>query len=175
LVRFWVEEADLGSVLVGNRVNITFESLPDRTFSGKIIRLDPALVSVGNTQAVQAWASVDRPSQSTQFFSNMTAEVEVIAQETRNALLVPVQAVRELAPGQNAVFVVKSDGKLELRLVQVGLQDFVNAEILSGVNPNEVVSLGTQARTTQTTRTQTQNRNNQPPGDFGPFPGGGIR
>ena len=63
----------------------------------------------------------------------MTAEVEVIAKETRNALLVPLQAVRELAPGQNAVFVVKSDGKLELRLVQVGLKDFVSAAVLSGV------------------------------------------
>jgi RND family efflux transporter MFP subunit len=175
LVRFWVEETDLGSVLVGNKVNITLESMPDRIFTGKIVRVDPALVSVGNTQAVQAWASVDRPAQPTQFFSNMSAEVEVIAQETRNALLVPVQALRELAPGQNAVFVVKADGKLELRLVQVGLKDFVSAEVFSGINPGEVVSLGTAARTIQTTRTQAQNRNNQPPGDFGPFPGGGIR
>jgi len=179
LVRFWVEESDLGSVLVGNRVNIVFEALPDLVFTGKIVRVDPALVSVGNTQAVQAWASVDRPSQPTLFFSNMSAEVEVIAQETRNALLVPVQALRELAPGQNAVFVVQADGKLELRLVQVGLKDYVNAEVLSGVNPGEVVSLGTQARTTQTTQTQTQSRGTQvpgmPPGDFVPFPGGGIR
>ena len=177
LVRFWVEEADLGRVLVGNRVNLTFESLPERTFTGKIIRVDPALVTEGNTQAVQAWASVDRPSEPTQFFSNMSAEVEVIAQEARNAALVPLQAVRELAPGKNAVFVVKGDGKLELRLVEVGLEDFVNAAIFSGVEPGEVVSLGTQARTTLTTRTQTQtqNRNDQPPGDGGPFPGGGIR
>jgi len=179
LVRFWVEETDLGSVLVGNKVNMTFASLPDRTFTGKIVRVDPALVSVGNTQAVQAWASVDRPAQPTQFFSNMSAEVEVIAQETRNALLVPVQALRELSPGHasRAVFVVKADGKLELRLVQVGLKDFVSAEVFSGVNPGEVLSLGTATRATQTTRTQTQtqNRNDQPPGDFGPFPGGGIR
>jgi RND family efflux transporter MFP subunit len=177
LVRFWVAEADLGSVLVGNRVNLTFESWPDRAFTGKIVRVDPALVTEGNTQAVQAWASVDRPSEPTQFFSNMSAEVEVIAQEARNAALVPLLAVRELAPGKNVVFVVKGDGKLELRLVEVGLKDFVNAAIFSGVEPGEVVSLGTQARTTLTTRTQTQtqNRNNQPPGDGGPFPGGGIR
>jgi len=174
VVRFWVEETDLGSVLVGNKVNLTFESLPERTFTGKIIRVDPALVSVGNTQVVQAWANVDRPSEPTQFFSNMTAEVEVIAKETRNALIVPLAAVRELAPGHNAIFVVTSDGKLELRLVQVGLEDFVSAAILSGVEPGEVVSLGTAARSTQTTRTQTQNRNNQQPGG-GQFPGGGIR
>jgi multidrug efflux pump subunit AcrA (membrane-fusion protein) len=72
----------------------------------------------------------------------MNAEVEVIAAEARDALLVPLQALRELAPGSYAVFVVQPDGELEMRVVQIGLQDFVNAEVLSGLAPGEVVSLG---------------------------------
>ena len=101
---------------------------------------------------------------------------EVIAEETRNAALAPLEALRELIAGQYSVFVVKDDGTLELRLVQVGLKDLVNAEILSGVQAGEVVSLGTQARTTQTTRTQTQSGNNQSPGGGAQFfQGGGIR
>jgi multidrug efflux pump subunit AcrA (membrane-fusion protein) len=100
----------------------------------------------------------------------------VIAQETRNAALVPLEALRELTTGQYSIFVVKDDGTLELRLVQVGLKDLVNAAITSGVTSGEVVSLGTQARTTTTTRTQTQSGNNQPPGGGGQFfQGGGIR
>ncbi len=179
LVRFWVEEADLGSVLVGNRVNLTFESLPDRNFTGKIMRVDPELVTEGNTQAVQAWASVDRPAEPTQFFSNMSAEVEVVAQETRNATLVSLQAVRNLTASQKAAFVVKADGKLELRLVQVGLEDYVNVEILSGLTPGEVVSLGMatgSTRSTQTTRSsQSQQAPGGPPDRFVFPPGGGIR
>lgn len=173
-VRFWVEESDLNRVAVGNRVNIVLEAWPDDTFTGTITRVDPELVTVGNTTAVQAWASVDPPAKPTTFLSGMTAEVEVIAAETRNALLVPVQALRQLAPGQYAVFVVQADGKLELRWVQVGLQDFVNAEILSGLAPGEVVSLGTQAGATQTTRTTrtTQSQNMGGPPDGMPFPGG---
>jgi multidrug efflux pump subunit AcrA (membrane-fusion protein) len=38
LVRFWVEEADLVSVAVGNPVNVVFEALPDYTFTGEIVR-----------------------------------------------------------------------------------------------------------------------------------------
>lgn len=142
LVRFWVEEADLVSVAVGNPVNVVFEALPDYTFAGEIVRVDPALVEVDSTSAVQIWASVDLTSQPVNLLSGMTAEVEVVAGEARDALLVPVQALRELSPGQYAVFVVKPDGELELRPVEVGLRDFVNAEILSGLEAGDVVSTG---------------------------------
>jgi hypothetical protein len=141
--------------------------------------VDPELVTEGNTQAVQVWASVDRPAEPTQFFSNMSAEVEVIAKETRNATLVSLQAVRNLSASQKAAFVVKADGTLELRLVQVGLEDFVNVEILSGLTPGEVVSLGTTTSSTRSIQTTRSNQSQQPAGgppDGIPFPpGGGIR
>jgi RND family efflux transporter MFP subunit len=171
-VRFYVEESDLNKVVVGNQVSMTFESLSGRAFTGKIIRVDPALVSEGNTQAVQAWASVDRPSQPTTFLSGMSAEVTVIAQETLNAALVPLEALRELATGQYSIFVVKDDGTLELRLVQVGLKDLVNAEITSGVTPGELVSLGTQTASTQTTRTTTRSSTSSQSQGGGPMDGG---
>ena len=142
LVRFWVEEMDMISVAAGNPLNVVFEALPDYTFPGEIVRVDPALVTVDGTSAVQAWASVDLISQPVNFLSGMTAEVEIVAGEAQGALLVPVQALRELTPGQYAVFIVKPDGELELRLVEVGLRDFVNAEILSGLELGEIVSTG---------------------------------
>jgi HlyD family secretion protein len=146
LVRFWVEESDFSSVVVGNAVNIVFEALPDDTYSGAVIQVDPVLVTVDSTTAVQSWASIDvasqKASQETTLFSGMTADVEVIAQESRDTLLVPVQALRELSSGQYGVFVVDSNRELEMRPVKVGLMDFANAEILSGLEVGEVVSLG---------------------------------
>ena len=55
--------------------------------------------------------------------------------------------VRRPSPG-GAVFVVGADGALEMRVVQVGLRDYVNAEVLSGLERGEVVSTG--ERTTDT-------------------------
>ena len=72
----------------------------------------------------------------------MNAEVEIIAGEALNALLVPVQSLREIAPGQSAVFVVGRGEELEFRPVQVGLKNFVNAEILAGLEVGETVSTG---------------------------------
>jgi RND family efflux transporter MFP subunit len=142
-VRFWVEEADLRSVAVGNPVSVVFDALPDLAYPGKITAVDPALVTVEGTLAVQAWADLELNAHPVQLLSGMTAAVEVLAGETKGALLIPVQALRELAPGSYAVFVVKDDGQLEMRTVTVGLRDFANAEILSGLAKGEVVSTGT--------------------------------
>ncbi len=143
LVRFWVEETDLGSIAVGNPVQVVFEALPDLTFRGQLVRIDPALVTVDGTPAVQCWASIDLSERPAVLLSGMAVEVEVIAAEARNVLLVPLEALRELGEGKYAVFVVQPNGELELRPVEVGLRDLVNAEIRSGLNEGEVVSLGT--------------------------------
>ena len=59
VLQFWVEESEMRGVAAGNQVEIIFEALPDDTFTGEVIRVDPALVTVDGTLAVQAWTSVD--------------------------------------------------------------------------------------------------------------------
>jgi len=155
-VLFWVEESDLASVGVGNAVNFVFEALPDVTFPGQIVSVDPALVTVDGTAAVQSRASVDLAAHPVNLLSGMNAEVEIVAGEARDAILVPVQALRQIAPDQYAVFVIDASGELEMRLVEVGLRDFVNAEILSGLETGEVVSTGTDETTSAAAATTTE-------------------
>ena len=142
LLLFWVEESDMSNVVVGNPVNIVFEALFDDTFTGEIVRVDPVLVTVDGTSAVQAWASLDLSAQEVDLFSGMTAEVEIVAAESRGVLLVPVEALRETSPGQYTVFVVTPDGELEMRAVVVGLMDPVYAEVLDGLELGDIVSIG---------------------------------
>jgi len=167
LIEFWVEESDLTSVAPGNAINISFEALPDYTYTGKILSIDPALVTVDSTSAVQVWASIDTTAHPVQLLSGMNATVEVVSGAARNALLVPVSALREIGDGQYVVFVVGADGQLEMRSVEVGLKDLVSAECKSGVQEGETVSLG-DTSATQTTTTSTQNS------DFGGPPDGGM-
>lgn len=155
-IEFWVEEADLSSISPGNRVSIVFEALPDYTFLGEILSVDPALVDVDGTAAVQSYASVDLSTYPVTLLSGMNADVEVVAGEAHDAVLVPVQALRQIGEAQAgdsqyAVFVVQAGGELEMRIVEVGLKDYVNAVILSGLEPGEVVSLGTTATGSDTT------------------------
>jgi HlyD family secretion protein len=142
LLEFWVEESDMSDVVVGNQVEISFEALPDETFSGAVIQVNPTLVTVDRTLAVQAFASIESSSYSGDLLGGMNAEVDVISAEARDALIVPLQALRELGDDKYAVFVVNSDGELEMRPVEVGLKDLVNAEIVSGLEVGETVSTG---------------------------------
>jgi HlyD family secretion protein len=66
----------------------------------------------------------------------------VIGGRTENALLVPVEALREYDAGQYSLFVINENGEPELRFVEVGLMDFSFAEILSGVVMGETVTTG---------------------------------
>jgi RND family efflux transporter MFP subunit len=172
VVQFWVEESELNNVVVGHPVRLVFEALPDLTYEGEITRVDPVLVTVGNTAAVQAWASIDTAAHPVKLLGDMNVEVEVVAGEALNALLVPVQALRKLGEDQYAVFVVAADGELEMRVVEVGLQDYVNAEIRSGVQRGEVVSTG--ERTGSSSSSSSTNTNQfPPPGGPGMFFFGG--
>lgn len=142
LVRFYLDETDIDKAALGNPVIFTFDAYPDTNVTGEIVLVEPALQVVDGTPVVVLWASLPAEMPST-VISGMTVEAEVLAAEARNTLLVPVQALRELTPGSFAVFVVAPDGQLKMTPVEVGLRDFANAEILSGLKVGDVVSTGT--------------------------------
>lgn len=141
-VKFWIEELDIEMIAPGNRVTYLFEAFPDFEFRGQVVRIEPALVDLEGAPAVQAWGSIDLDEHGVIPLFGMNTEVEIVAGETNNALLVPVQALRELVPGSFALFVIDENGELEMRPVEVGLRDFVNAEIISGLSEGEEVSTG---------------------------------
>jgi len=143
LVRLYIDEADLGKIAPGCEVEVIFNSMPDDTFVGHVTMVEPQLVLVDGVPMIQALAILDRENTSDAQFlpSGLNASVEVIGGRAQRALLVPIEAVKELAPGSYAVFVVV-DGQLKPRPIQVGLRDTSYAEIISGLEEGEEVSTG---------------------------------
>jgi multidrug efflux pump subunit AcrA (membrane-fusion protein) len=142
LVRFYLDETDLDKVAVGNRVTFTFDAYQNQPVDGEVIIVEPTLQVVDGTPVIVVWASLPAKTDFS-LISGMTVDVEVIAGESLKTLILPVQALRELAPGSYAVFIVDANGQLVMTPVTVGLRDFANAEILSGVKVGDVVSTGT--------------------------------
>ena len=141
-LHFYVEETDLGQMKPGLPVRVTFDAYPDQVFTGTIERIDPELATVDGSPAVSAWATLDTAQGGELFLNGMTAEVEVVAGEAKQTLLVPSQALRELSASSYAVFLVQSDGSLKLTPVTIGLRDVANVQILSGLKVGDVVSTG---------------------------------
>lgn len=138
-VQTYIDEADYAKFAVGNKANVVFDALPNLTLTGKVVEVDPALVTSSGTSAVSGVVELDPTSEN--LLLGMSAAVEIIAGDAQNAVLVPVAALREISAGQYTVFVVKN-GKLNLTAVTIGLQDVVNAEVKSGLQPGDVVSTG---------------------------------
>jgi HlyD family secretion protein len=138
----YFDESDWKNIQVGFPVEVVFDALPDVTYEGSVIHVDPALVTQDFTTVVYSLAELDT---STTGWQNLpvgsAADVDVIGGKAENAILVPVEALHEISEGQYAVFVLEN-GKLQMKLVEVGLQDLVYAEITSGLQEGDVVSTG---------------------------------
>ena len=138
-----MDETDLDKVGLNYEVEVIFDALPDDLFIGHVVQIDPKLTMVDGVTAVRALVRLDPESfnKPQTLPVGMNAAVEVIGGRAEGALIVPVEALRELSPGQYAVFVMENDEPV-LRVVQVGLMDFTSAEIISGVEQGDVVSTG---------------------------------
>jgi multidrug efflux pump subunit AcrA (membrane-fusion protein) len=143
VLEVYLDEADLDKVAVGFEVEVVFDSLPDDMYTGQVTEVSPSLQTISNVDAVLAWVQLDPESFSKPLSLPVgsNASVDVIGGRTQDAVLVPVEAVREIGPGEYAVFVMEDD-EPKLRIVTVGLLDFTSAEILTGLNAGEVVTTG---------------------------------
>jgi len=143
-LEFVVDETDIDKVAAGNAAQVVFDAFPNQTFNGKVTRVNPALETVSGYQAIKGLIQLDLGAEPPKnlLLEGMNASVEIIGGRAENALLVPVEAVRDLGDGQYGVFVVSQDGRPRLKVVEIGLMDAVYAEIEQGLETGEVVTTG---------------------------------
>jgi membrane fusion protein (multidrug efflux system) len=139
-VDFRVPEARVGRVSVGQSVAVRVDAIPNRTFSGTIAAIDPRLDEATRTALVRARV----PNPRGELLPGMFARVGVVIGERPNAILVPEQAV---VPIGNDAFVYRViDGKAAMVKVEIGQRAAGEAEILSGLNPDDLVVTGGQMK-----------------------------
>lgn len=140
----YLDETDIENVAVGYEVEVIFDAFPNEIFTGHVIEVDPSLYESGNVTTIKTLVELDAESFSKprNLPIGLNAAVDVIGGRAENAVLVPVEALRELGPDEYAVFVVGDDGEPKLRAVQVGIMDYTSAEIISGLEAGEIVTTG---------------------------------
>ena len=142
-LEIFLDETDLDKLGLGYEVDAIFDSLPDDTFHGTVVQIDPTLYSAQGVSAIRALVQMDETefAQVQTLPIGLSAAVDVVSARAENAVLVPIEALREISEGQYAVFVMQN-GEPKLRMVDVGLMDFTFAEITSGLEPGEEVTTG---------------------------------
>src|SRR5581483_6653779 len=130
-----IPEASAAAVRVGQTMTLKTEALPDRTFTGRIVRIGPSLDE--KTRALTVEAEVANPNNLLR--PGMFARSELITERHGTGVMVPQSAVVRIA-GLTKVFVIEN-GKAVERLVKTGVNDGSLIEITEGVKEGEKVAI----------------------------------
>jgi HlyD family secretion protein len=139
-IEVFLDETDADKFAIGYQAEVVFDAIPDSVFAGQVVQVDPSLNTQGNVSTLQGLVQLD-VSMVDGLLVGMNAAVDVIGGRAEGVLLVPVESLRELGPGEYAVFILE-DGEPRLTPVEVGLMDFSFAEIISGVEMGDRVTTG---------------------------------
>jgi RND family efflux transporter MFP subunit len=135
---FPVPESAVPEIHVGAPVEVTVDALHE-TFPGKISRYS-GRVDI-STRKMQT--EVEVPNPDGRLTPGMYANVRLVLEQSKNALTIPLQAVRL---GQRPTVVVLDHNQhLEQRDVTLGLQTPDKIEIRTGLADNELVLVGNRA------------------------------
>jgi len=160
-----VDEADIGQVKEGQRVTFTVDAFPDDLFTGTVtqVRLEPHI----NANVVTYSVVVQAPNPDLKLMPGLTASITVITEEKEGVVLIPAGALT-LTPNMNMIqqfnaaqrpggepapgpppshspdslgqqLYILRDGLIEPRTVITGMDDGVQVEICSGIQPGEQV------------------------------------
>jgi HlyD family secretion protein len=97
-LRVDIDEADVGTVKVGNKAAFTVEAYQGRRFPAEIAELRYAPQTIDGVVTYQAVLSIDNTE--LLFLSNVTATAEIIVESIADALLVPNAALRFAPPAE---------------------------------------------------------------------------
>jgi HlyD family secretion protein len=145
-VRAFVDEPELGALEPNQPVKITWDALPNQSWTGKTEVIPKQVVPRQTRSVGELLCSVNNDK--LQLLPNINVNVRINSKERFNVLSVPRGAV-QTETGRRYVFVVKDNelgvgvGKttLEKREVHVGIADATNYEIVSGLQEGEMVAL----------------------------------
>jgi RND family efflux transporter MFP subunit len=127
--------SDIAQVTTGSRAQVEIEGLADRTFAGRVDRINPSAEPGSRTINVY----VGLTNENSILKAGMFARVRLQARQDKEVSALPLSAIQNEA-GQNVVWVI-ADGKLAKRSVTVGRRDerAQLIEIVNGLEPADRV------------------------------------
>ena len=151
-----ISEADVPRVKPGMPVHFSLLGEPDRRIQATLRAVEPGDTTLADSSATTSTSSstsgttnaiyyngiFDVPNPDGTLRINMTAQATIVLAQAKAALTIPVAALgaREGSGGdRHKVRVLGADGHIEDRVVRVGLNNRVRAQVLDGLKEGERV------------------------------------
>jgi HlyD family secretion protein len=137
LVRTFVDEPDIGRLAAGQKIEVTWDALPSRTWIGAVTTV-PSTVKLHSSRNVgEVTCTVD--NHDLRLLPNTNVGVTIVTAEHQNVLTLQRDAVR-MDESSPYIYQVE-DGELKRRPITISLQNLTEVEITSGLPENAVVAL----------------------------------
>jgi len=141
LVRAYVDEPDIGRLILGQRTEVSWDALPGRIWIGTVSTL-PSTVKLRGTRNVGEMVSL-LDNKDLRLLPNINVNVTVVLAQHDDVLTMPREALR-LDDGKPYVYEIV-DNKLKRRIVSVAASNLTKVELASGLTDKSQVALNTTA------------------------------
>ena len=136
-VRAFVDEPDLGVLAPNQPVNITWDALPGRVWTGRTESVPKEVTTLQLRSVGEVLCSV--ANNNLELIPNINVDVKIEVSHRQNVLVVPRGAVHTY--GSNHFVLVVNDNTLHRRSVEVGIANPTEFEVTSGLKDGERVAL----------------------------------
>jgi HlyD family secretion protein len=132
------EESDAAKVAPNQKVDVTFDAVPDLTRSGTVLSVDPSGSNISSV--VNYYVTVVLNQTDPRLKNGQTAQARVTTNEVDDVLTVPNSAVRKVG-GQTTVTVIDAAGNQQQVRFQPGLVGDDRTQVISGLREGQQVVL----------------------------------
>jgi len=137
-VRAFVDEPDVGRLAPGDKIDVTWDAMPDRTWEGTV-GVIPAVIKLHGTRNVgETTCVVD--NKDLKLLPNVNVGVTIITAEHRNVLTVPREAIHQDETKAYLYEIVNNE--LQRRYVQTSISNLTQVEVTGGLPENALIALG---------------------------------
>lgn len=134
-IKAYINEVDIAQVILGQRVKISLDAIPNREFAGHISKITPKGQIVDNIMSYEVITDIDQKDPA--MLPGMTADIDIITGTKENALYIPIEFIQK--EGRDSYVYVKENGQKTKRIVTPGIKSELYVEILKGISPGEAV------------------------------------
>jgi HlyD family secretion protein len=137
LVRAYVDEPDVGRLAPGQKIDLTWDALPGRTWHGSVSSIPSTVKLLGTRNVGETTCIVD--NEDLKLLPNINVGVTIVTAEHANTLTVPREAVR-LDDGKTFVYEIVNN-ELKRRDIQTTISNLTQVELANGVAEHALVAL----------------------------------
>jgi len=137
LVRAFVDEPDVGRLLAGQRVEVTWDAIPGRTWVGVVNTVPATVKPRGNRNVGETTCTLDNPD--FRLLPNVNVGVTIVVAQHENVLTLQRDALHA-DDSKPYVFEIVND-HLKKQSVDISLTNLTRVEITSGLSEGATIAL----------------------------------